>query len=806
MNLIKKKSLLLFILFPFLIYAQDVSLYQQFNGKYDYKAFGNTLNIIENTGGENICEILPESSADFQLNTDQSIVAAYLYWAGSSSINDTEVSLNGTLFQAEREFNYLLNGNLLFFAAFVDITDYLTTNGNGTYTFSGLDIDVTPYCSNTTNFGGWAVTVIYEDNSLPLNQVNVFDGLESVSAFNNTITITLENLFVLDNIGAKIGFVAWEGDQSLSNGETLQINGNLISNPPLNPEDNAFNSSNSYTGSNTMYNMDIDFYSIENNINPGDTSATVTLTSLQDFVMINNIITVLNNELPDATIEIDTIDGGSECGDREIEVDYTVYNLNSTSFLPANTPIAFYANNTLIGQSQTTVDLQIGESESGTILLSIPQGIPTPLILIASVDDQGNGIGIVNELNEDNNQFSIEHAIIDSPIIPELFDLEKCDVFGVQLFNLNEATTLIDQLYTISYHVSETDAENNINPITNIGEYQNTSNLETIYIRVSNENCFVIDSFQIELIICFLPDATIEINNNLNACRLRDLIVDYTVYNTLGTVLLPAETNISFYINGVLITQSETINDIPTGGSENNTIDIFLQNGTPDVFNLLVRVDDNGTGVGAILELNDFNNDFNSTVTFGSIPPINELPDLLLCNEGFDVATFNLTEQNDLISLNEDDIITYYETEKDAIINTNAIEDPTQFQNNSNPQIIYIRLENEICFITSNFSIETEYCDPIIYDATSPNADGLNDLFIIENLINVYINFELSIYSRHGNIIYQGGNDEGLWDSISNRGLLFQGNIVPVGTYYYVLILNDSRYPEPFTGYVYVNY
>ena len=100
MNLIKKKSLLLFILFPFLIYAQDVSLYQQFNGKYDYKAFGNTLNIIENTGGENICEILPESSADFQLNTDQSIVAAYLYWAGSSSINDTEVSLNGTLFQA----------------------------------------------------------------------------------------------------------------------------------------------------------------------------------------------------------------------------------------------------------------------------------------------------------------------------------------------------------------------------------------------------------------------------------------------------------------------------------------------------------------------------------------------------------------------------------------------------------------------------------------------------------------------------------------------------------------------------------
>ncbi|MBV1924581.1 MAG: gliding motility-associated C-terminal domain-containing protein, partial [Flavobacteriaceae bacterium] len=343
MSLIKKNSLLLFLLFPFLLAAQDVSLYQQFNGHYDYKAFGNTLNLIENTGGNNICEILSESSADFQLETNQTIVAAYLYWAGSSITNDTEVSLNGTLIQAEREFNDILN-NLQFFAAFADITEYLIANGNDTYTFSDLDIDITPYCSNTTNFGGWAVSVIYEDSTLPQNQINVFDGLQSVSALNNSITITLENLLVVDNEGAKIGFIAWEGDQSLANGETLQINGNPISNPPLNPEDNAFNSTNSFTGSNTMFNMDIDFYDIENNINPGDTSATVTLTSLQDFVMVNNIITVLNVELPDATISINTINGGLECGDRNLEIDYTVYNSESTSSLPANTPIAFYAN------------------------------------------------------------------------------------------------------------------------------------------------------------------------------------------------------------------------------------------------------------------------------------------------------------------------------------------------------------------------------------------------------------------------------------------------------------------------------
>lgn len=538
MSLINKKNLLLFLLFPFLLVAQDVSLYQQFNGRYDYKAFGNTLNLIENTGGNNICKILSESSADFQLDTDQTIVAAYLYWAGSSITNETEVSLNGTLIQAEREFNDILN-NLTFFAAFADITEYLITNGNGTYTFSDLDIDITPYCSNTTNFGGWAVSVIYEDSTLPQNQINVFDGLQSVSALNNSITITLENLLVVDNEGAKIGFIAWEGDQSLANGETLQINGNPISNPPLNPDDNAFNSTNSFTGSNTMFNMDIDFYDIENNINPGDTSATVTLTSLQDFVMVNNIITVLNVELPDATISINTINGGLECGDRDLEIDYTVYNSDSTSSLPANTPIAFYANNNLVGQSQTITELEVGESESGTIQFTIPLGISSPLELIASVDDDGNGIGIVNELNENNNQFSIKYEISDLPIIPELFDLELCDVFGVELFNLTEATSLVDTDDTISYHLSENDAENNLDPISTIQEYQITNNQQTIYIRVSNENCYIIDSFQLELIICLLPDATTKINNNLNACRLRDLVIDYTVYNTLGTAVLP---------------------------------------------------------------------------------------------------------------------------------------------------------------------------------------------------------------------------------------------------------------------------
>src|SRR5690554_1310766 len=312
-----------------LVFSQEISLYQQFNGHFDYTAFGNTLNVAEN-GASSPCTILTSSSASFALQANQEVVAAYLYWAGSGP-GDFDVTFNQVPITAQRTFNLLYNqGGIeyIYFAAFADITPQIQSTGNGTYTLADLDLtNVIPsYCNppgSGTNFGGWAVTVVYKDETLPINQVNVFDGLESVNRNSQTLEIILDNLMVLDTDGAKIGFLAWEGDAGIPVNETLRINGNILSNLPLNPANNAFNGTNSFTGSNTLYNMDIDFYSISGYIDVGDTSATIQLTSGQDFVMINNIITVLNTELPDATISIDNVIGDSECGNGAMTIDYT---------------------------------------------------------------------------------------------------------------------------------------------------------------------------------------------------------------------------------------------------------------------------------------------------------------------------------------------------------------------------------------------------------------------------------------------------------------------------------------------------
>ena len=101
----KKTLIFFFFLAPLFCFCQNIELYKQYNGKYDYKAFGNTLNISPNS-----CNIQTQSSAVFNLSPSQNLISAYLYWSGSGGlINDTfpgdyEVNLNGITVSAERTF------------------------------------------------------------------------------------------------------------------------------------------------------------------------------------------------------------------------------------------------------------------------------------------------------------------------------------------------------------------------------------------------------------------------------------------------------------------------------------------------------------------------------------------------------------------------------------------------------------------------------------------------------------------------------------------------------------------------------
>src|SRR5690606_6221092 len=378
-------------------------------------------------------------------------------------------------------------------------------------------------------------------------------------------------------------------------------------------------------------------------------------------------------------------------------------------------------------------------------------------------------------------------------------------VIGEEFFDLTEATSQINPIYGLSFHLSEEDAQNNVNPIANPENFQNTENPQTIYIRVANPDCFLIDSFTVEVLPCPLPDATIELPE-ISACRDRALLLPFTVYNLDATAPLPASTSIAFYSEGILLALSQTQQNIPINGHETGEIVLMLPESLPDTFTITAVVDDDGNGNGTVEELREDNNSFTQTISFESIPPIPNLPNLLQCDLGFDTAIFDLTVQDELIRTGTNDVIQYFTTSEDASQNTNPISTPSEYQNESDPQTIYVRLENEICFATTSFLLTTENCAPFIPQGFSPNNDGINDEFEISNLLNIYENFELNIYSRNGNLIHTAHNADGFWDGKATKGLLFTGNIVPAGTYYYVLVLNDPKYPEAFIGWVYVNY
>ncbi len=80
----------------------------------------------------------------------------------------------------------------------------------------------------------------------------------------------------------------------------------------------------------------------------------------------------------------------------------------------------------------------------------------------------------------------------------------------------------------------------------------------------------------------------------------------------------------------------------------------------------------------------------------------------------------------------------------------------------------------------------------IIPDGFSPNGDGVNDTFNVDNLEILYPNFVIEIYNRYGNMVYKGSANSPRFNGKSNQsGTLGDGDL-PVGVYFYIFNFNDG--------------
>ena len=72
----------------------------------------------------------------------------------------------------------------------------------------------------------------------------------------------------------------------------------------------------------------------------------------------------------------------------------------------------------------------------------------------------------------------------------------------------------------------------------------------------------------------------------------------------------------------------------------------------------------------------------------------------------------------------------------------------------------------------------------VIPSGITPNNDGINDLWEIDN-IELYPNCQVKIFTREGREIFSSTGYSEPWDGTHG------GSLLPAGTYYYVIVLND---------------
>ncbi|TXE06376.1 gliding motility-associated C-terminal domain-containing protein [Seonamhaeicola algicola] len=89
-------------------------------------------------------------------------------------------------------------------------------------------------------------------------------------------------------------------------------------------------------------------------------------------------------------------------------------------------------------------------------------------------------------------------------------------------------------------------------------------------------------------------------------------------------------------------------------------------------------------------------------------------------------------------------------------------------------------------------------------DGFSPNGDGVNDTYNVDNLSILYPNFEIEIFNRNGNVVYKGNANTPRFDGTSNQSRTLIKGDLPVGVYFYIFKFNDGEH-KPEQGRLYLS-
>ena len=363
-------------------------------------------------------------------------------------------------------------------------------------------------------------------------------------------------------------------------------------------------------------------------------------------------------------------------------------------------------------------------TQSGTYRVEIT----TPLGSSFCVEEDEIMVTLANELN-----------------LNPITDYTLCDDLsgnGVENFNLSTKNAEVIAIipfanYSFSYHLSNADAVANSNPQS--GTIQNTSQTQTIHIRINDTDTGCIAYSTFNLVVNTIPNITdptpLEIcdvddnpSDGITAIDLTEKDNEITNGNT--------DYIVSYHYNNV---------DATTG---NNGIDgSYVNSGSTDT--VFVRVINTNTQCYNTTQL---------TINITNGPVVNRSPAALDgCDTDYDgTDTFDLTQAiNAILDGLTGVTVTFHENTTDAENNTNAIPNPTNYENvTPEVQTVFVRIEDNTTGCASIVPLE-------IHTNLLLTGTDTGDFALCDDASNdSKVDFNLNIVERYilANFLDENGN------------------------------------------------
>ncbi|MCK7591572.1 T9SS type B sorting domain-containing protein [Subsaxibacter sp. CAU 1640] len=339
------------------------------------------------------------------------------------------------------------------------------------------------------------------------------------------------------------------------------------------------------------------------------------------------------------------------------------------------------------------------------------------------------------------------------PDFPQISTYKFCenasDGVGDFFFSSKDSEILNGQIGKQAlYYFNQNDADNRQNEIDKNSAYQNSSNPQTIFVRVEsidNQDCYGTSSFQIEVGTNPLfnqPSDWFKCDDISN-----DAMETFDLSSKISEITqgINENSDVTFYTTQE--NAEEGVNAIPLE---------FTNTFNPQ--QIYVRID-NGNICPSITSF---------TLNVVQVAQANPATPLEMCDTNYDgIVTFDLTlSEIEILDVRQDNLeIAYFRNIDNLENNTNRINNPSSFTNQSNPQTVYVRITNTLsdCYLAIPLELNVNL-PPAINDFGSINVcDNENSYFDLLEVNNLIVNDQSNTA-----ITYHTSNA----DALANTGTL----------------------------------